>query len=129
MPKQKPIPSEIVWDFKTIRNAIYKVSRGKNSYERKQLLEEACKVAHDVTEKWKIKMKDSGQTGIGPEYNWKDRAEFDAIETWIMAGSMVKEGEMIPYAELSTEHRVNIIAMLEREEVVHLFPNLTGKRT
>ena len=124
MPKQKPISSEIVWDFKRIRNAIYKVDRGKNPYERKQLLEEACKVAHDVTEKWKQKMKDSDQTGIGPDYNWEDRAEYDGIDIWITAGSFVKEGDLIPYDELTTEHRLNILAMLEREEVVHLFPNL-----
>jgi len=129
MPKQKPIPSEIVWDFKRVRNAIYKVTNGKNPYERKLLLEEACKVAHDITEKWKMKMKNSGQTGIGPDYNWEDRAEWDTIETWVTAGSFVKEGQMIPYDGLSEEHRENIIAMLEREEVAHLFPNLTKKRT
>ena len=129
MPKQKPIPSEIVWDFKRVRNAVYKVTNGKNPYERKQLLEKACKVAHDITEKWKKKAKDSGQRGIGPDYDWADRSEYDAIYTWITAGSMIKEGTLIPYDELSTEHRVNIIAILEREEVTHLFPNLTRKRT
>lgn len=53
MPKSKPVPSELVLDLKSIRNAIYVVQTGSNPYERKQLLKKACKVAHDVTEKYK----------------------------------------------------------------------------
>ena len=127
MPKPKPIPSEVVLDFKKIRNAIYEVGDGKNVYARKQLLEEACKVAHDVTERWKKKMRDSGQVSIAPGYNWEDQVEFETIEVWVTAGRGIREGTLIPYDELSTEHRDNIIAMLEREEVIHLFPNLIKK--
>jgi len=58
MPKSKPIPSEVVLDFKTIRNAIYDVENAPNPYERKLRYEEACRAAHDITEKWKRKEKD-----------------------------------------------------------------------
>ena len=55
MPKSKPIPSEVVLDFKTIRNAIYEVESAPNPYERKLRYEEACRTVHDLTEKWKRK--------------------------------------------------------------------------
>lgn len=124
MPKPKPVPSQLVLDLKEIRNAIYLVQRGSNPFERKQLLEKACKVAHDVTEKWKKKMKDSGQTSIAPGYDWLDQAEYDSKEIWITAGCLANPAKTIPYDELTDEHRANIIAMLEREEVIDLFPNL-----
>ena len=57
MPKSKPIPSEVVLDFKTIRNAIYEVENARNPYERKLRYEEACRISHDITEKWKRKEK------------------------------------------------------------------------
>jgi hypothetical protein len=45
--------SEYVLDLKKVRNAIYAVTEGKNPWERQLRLEEACAVAHDITEKWK----------------------------------------------------------------------------
>lgn len=51
--KSKPIPSELVLDLKSIRNAVYLIGSGGNPYERKLRYEEACKIAHDVTEKYK----------------------------------------------------------------------------
>lgn len=61
---------------------------------------------------------------IDAGYDWKDRAVFDEKNIWIPALNMISTVEKIPYVELSDTHLNNIIALLNREDRLTMFPNI-----
>ena len=44
---------EITTDIKSIREAVYEIENGKNTYARRVKRQEASSLIHDVTEKYK----------------------------------------------------------------------------